>query len=183
MGSATVRAGWISEGMTLRGAAASIVALLIGAGPAFAAADVRLVEAARLRDGAAVRVLLEERIDVNAAQGDGATALHWAAHWDDVDTADLLIRAGADVNAANDYGVTALSLACTNRSMAFVDTLLAARANPNAAQITGVTPLMECARTGATDAVKSLLAKGASVAVTHTRSGRVLSCGRSKADP
>ena len=147
----------------------SVVAFVVPASPA-GRSD--LADAAQRRDIAAVRVLVRAHADVNAKQGDGATALQWAAHWDDLDTADLLIRAGADVNAANDYGVTPLALACTNRSMAFVDTLLAARANPNAAQITGVTPLMECARTGATDAVKSLLAKGASVAVTHTRSGQ-----------
>jgi len=157
--------------MTLRGVA-SVVALLIVAGPAFAAGDLRLVEAARTRDKAAVRVLLKERIDVNASQGDGATALHWAAHWDDLETVDLLMRAGADVNAANDYGVTALMLACTNRSAALVEKLLAARANPNAAQITGVTPLMECARTGTIEGVRSLLARRAAVHAAHTKTGQ-----------
>ena len=70
------------------------------------------------RDARAVQALLKQRVDVNAAQPDGATALHWAAHWDDVATAELLLRAGAKVNAANDHGVTPLALACENGSVA-----------------------------------------------------------------
>jgi uncharacterized protein len=136
------------------------------------AAGSALADAAQKRDIEAVRRLLKERADVNAPQGDGATALHWAAHWDDLGTAELLIRAGANVNAANDYGVTALTLACTNRSTTLVERLLEARANPSAAQATGVTPLMECARTGTTAAVRALLARGALVDARHTRTGQ-----------
>lgn len=148
------------------------VLLLFVAVPAYAQIDLRLVDAIQKRDATTARALLKQRIDVNAAQGDGATALQWAAHWDDIQVVDLLIRAGADVNAANDYGVTALALACTNGSGAVVEKLLAARANPNAARMTGVTPLMECARTGAIDAVKSLLDRGASVRAAHVNSGQ-----------
>lgn len=137
-----------------------------------AAGKSELADAAMRGDKAQVRTLLTQRADVNAPQGDGATALHWAAHWDDVETADLLIRAGADVNAANDYGVTALALACTNRSAALVEKLLAARAHPDAAQITGVTPLMECARTGSLAGVKSLLTRRASVHSAHAKTGQ-----------
>ena len=64
--------------------------------------DLRLVDAARNKDLQAVRALLKQRADVNVRAHDGSTALLWAAHWNDLDTADLLIRAGADVNAAND---------------------------------------------------------------------------------
>ncbi len=58
---------------------------------------------------------------MNAAQPDGATAVAWAAHWDDLEIADLLIRAGADVNTPNDLRVTPLMLASTNGSAAMVD--------------------------------------------------------------
>jgi len=62
--------------------------------------DLRLVDAAKNRDHEAVHSLLKQHVDVNTTQADGATALAWAAHWDDMETADLLIRAGANVNAA-----------------------------------------------------------------------------------
>src|SRR5450631_3678329 len=87
------------------------------------AADTSLVDAVKTKNAVLAAELIKKHADVNAAQGDGATALHWAAHWDDVDTAALLIRAGADVNAANDLGATPLSLACTNRSTAMVNKL------------------------------------------------------------
>ena len=72
-----------------------ITPLVLVASVAAAAADLRLVDAVKNRDRAAARTLLTQKIDVNIAQPDGATALHWAAHWDDLETADLLIRARA----------------------------------------------------------------------------------------
>jgi uncharacterized protein len=94
--------------------------------------DLRLVEAVKNKNLAVVRSLLKQHVDVNTPQADGSTPLAWAAHWDDLETADLLIRAGANVNAANDYGVTPLSLACDNANAAMVEKLLKGRANPNA---------------------------------------------------
>ena len=85
------------------------------------------------QDKAALQALVRDKANVNAPQADGATALHWAAHWDDLETADLLIAAGANVNAKNDYSATPLSLACTNGNAAMVEKLLAAGANPNRA--------------------------------------------------
>ena len=76
------------------------IALAAGAAqPARAADDLRLVEAARRNDPAAVRVLLAEGLDVDARHPDGATALLWTTHYDDAETAALLIAAGADANA------------------------------------------------------------------------------------
>ena len=124
--------------------------------------DLRLVDAAKNRDREAVRSLLKQRVDVNTPQADGATALAWAAHWDDVETADLLIHAGANVNAANSYGVTPLSLACTNQNAAMVEKLLNAGADPNGVPA-GTPVLMTAARTGNVDIVKALLAHGANV--------------------
>ena len=134
---------------------------------AAAAADLRLVEAVKTGNAEAVLALLKQHVDVNAPQADGATALHWAAHRDDVKTADLLIRAGARVNAANDLGATPLYLACTNRNAAMVNRLITAGANPNAALLRGETVLMECARTGDQGAVTALLAAGAHVNVAE----------------
>lgn len=134
---------------------------------AFSSSDLRLVEAVQNKNKQAVRELLDQNADVKATQGDGATALHWAARWDDLETADLLIMSGASVNAENDLGVTPLSLACTNRSARMVEKLLRSGANPNAVQRTGETVLMTCASTGNVDAVKSLLAHGADVNTTE----------------
>ena len=62
----------------------------------------------RRSDKEAVRSLIQKKADVNAAEPDGSTALHWASYRDDLESADLLLRAGAKVNAANDLGATPL---------------------------------------------------------------------------
>jgi uncharacterized protein len=126
-----------------------------------AAPDVGLIQAVKGQDDAAARLLLEHHADVNARQGDGTTALHWAAYHDDLAMADALIRAGASVDAANDLGATPLHLACNNGSAAMVNRLLAANANPNAKLLDGETVLMTCARAGSAPAVKALLVHGA----------------------
>ena len=125
------------------------------------AADVELVQAVKNGDATAVHALLEHDADVNARQGDGATALHWAAHLNDLEAADLLIRAGAAVNATNDLGVTPLWVATTAGNAAMVAKLLAARGDPNIAPDTGGSPLMIAARQGNLAAVRSLLVHGA----------------------
>ena len=130
-----------------------------------AGADARLIKAVRGKDAATVRTLIKQRVDVNAPQGDGATALHWAAHVDDLTIADLLIRAGARAAVANDNGFTPLHLACTNRNGAMVERLLSAGADANAASLNGETVLMTCARSGDPRGVKALLVKGARVNV------------------
>ena len=73
--------------------------------------DARLVAAAKNREISAVGALLKQQANVNSRSADGATALHWAAYWGDLDMADLLLRAGADVNAKDDLGVAPLALA------------------------------------------------------------------------
>jgi ankyrin repeat protein len=140
-----------------------VVPVLALTGLAQSGRDQRVASAVEQRDGSALRALLAQRADVNAPQADGATALHWAAYWDDLDTADLLLRAGARVSAPNDHGVTPLALACENGSGAMVDKLLRGGANPNATVIAGETALMTAARVGSVDAVKALLARGADV--------------------
>ena len=139
-----------------------------GSGVVGAAPDLRLIQAVRNKDPQAVRTLLSQRIDVNAPQGDGATALHWAARVDDLAIADLLLRAGARAAVANDNGATPLHLACLNRSAAMVDRLLRAGADTNAAMVNGETVLMTCSRSGTAEAVKALLVKGARVNAKET---------------
>lgn len=140
------------------------VALVLSLARADAAGgDGRLADAAMRRDVAALRALLGQKADVNGAQADGARALHWAAHWGDATTADLLIRNGADVNATNDLGVTPLALACVNGSGPLVERFLKAGANPNGQQLNNGTALMTAARAGDAAIVTTLIDHGALV--------------------
>ena len=128
------------------------------------APDRRLVDAVRQRDFDTARELLaggDE--DVNAPQGDGATAVAWAAHWDERDLASSLLAAGADVGAANDLGMTPLMLAADNGSLPMVELLLGAGADPAARRPTGDTALMFAARAGSAAVVQRLAAAGANV--------------------
>jgi ankyrin repeat protein len=143
--------------------AGSLMMILLSVAGIAAASDLRLVDAVKNKDQDAVRSLLQQHVDINAAEADGSTALDWAAHWNDLETAEQLLRSGANVNAANDYGVTPLSLACSNANAAMVRKLLDAGANANAAQWSGETALMTCARTGSVEAVKLLLDRKADV--------------------
>jgi len=144
----------------------SAASLAAAAGP-----DLRLVNAVSEQDTVAVRALLKQGVDVNAAWADGSTALVWAAHFNNLDTVDLLLHAGAKVNTADDHGVTPLSQACENVNLEMVEKLLAAGANTNAAQTSGLTPLMTATHTGSLPVVKALLAHGANVnaATTDTK--------------
>ncbi len=133
----------------------------LGVPSAAAALGAPLADAAEQRDRARVRTLLKTGVDVNAAQIDGTTALHWAAYHDDAETAALLVRAGANVNAVNRYGLPPLSVACSSGSGGVVTLLLAAGADANAAMKSGETVLMLAARSGNLEAVNALLARGA----------------------
>ena len=151
----------ITAGMRL---AFMLVSIGLCAGGAASAAEAPpLVDAARDGDTAAVRVLLAQGAGVDAAEGDGTRALHWASYRDDIETVGLLLDAGADVDVTNDLGATPLWTAGQNGSAAMVRRLLVAGADPNLALLAGETPLMVAARSGAPDVVELLLTHGAEV--------------------
>jgi uncharacterized protein len=125
--------------------------------------DIRLIEMVKNGDLAAASDLLRKRIDVNAAEADGTTALHWAVRQGAFDLADKLLRAGADVKAANRYGITAIYLASVDGNAAMIERLLKAGADANFAGPEGETALMTAARTGTVEAARVLLAHGAQV--------------------
>ncbi len=171
--------GWLRANPNRRSCApavacAMVVALsgLCAAGAFGAAADAGLADAAKARDWPQVAALIGEGADVDAPQADGATALHWAAYWDEADGLERLIRAGADVNARNDYGATPLWAACANRHAGAVERLLAAGADPNLGLGSGETLLMRCAFTGHPGAVRALLAHGAAVDAAEPARGQ-----------
>jgi ankyrin repeat protein len=137
-----------------------------GAGPDAA-------DAAQRKDKNAIRALIKQRADVNAAQPDGTTALHWAAHWNDGELVDLLLRAGANAKAANRYGATPLSAAVTSGSAAMIEALLKAGADPKTLTTKdGETVLMTAARAGNTDVVRILLNRGAEVNARESYKGQ-----------
>jgi uncharacterized protein len=142
------------------GAAVLLLTLMSGCA---AASDLRLIEAVKKHKLETARALIRQRVDVNSKESDGTTALHWAAHWNDADAADLLIRSGANVNAATDLGVSPISLACLNGGGTLVEKFLAAGGHAEVAGPNGETALMTCARAGSLQAVTALLAHGANV--------------------
>jgi ankyrin repeat protein len=148
------------------------LALLVTSGGVAAQADSAMADAAERADWARVRALVAQRADVNAAQPDGMTPLHWAAYYDKVDVVDALVSAGANVQLATRYGVTPLSLACTNGSGALVERLLRAGADANTSLPGGENPLMTASRTGVLAPVQMLLAHGARVDAKDDRRGQ-----------
>ena len=149
-------------GKTLVIVAATVVVAVAGLARLGAVAvDAPLVEAARSGDAGRVRALLAQGVDANAPDGDGTTALHWAALNDDVASGEALVAAGARVDAANRFDATPLAIASENGSAAFIALLLAGGADPNWATPEGETALMTAARTGLADALRVLLDRGA----------------------
>jgi ankyrin repeat protein len=150
----------------------TLLALFVLAGGIAHAATTDVADAAKRGDREAVRAALARKADVNAAQIDGSTALHWAAERDDLEMADQLIRAGAKVTARTREGVTPLQLAATNGSATMIDRLLKAGADPNAALSgAGDTALMMAARSGKTDAIRVLVEAGGNVNAKETWGG------------
>ncbi|MGH9648291.1 MAG: ankyrin repeat domain-containing protein, partial [Bryobacteraceae bacterium] len=138
---------------------------------------------AKSSDKDAIRSLIQKKTDVNAAEPDGTTALHWAAYRDDLDSVDLLLKAGAKVNAANDLGATPLWNASQNGSVAMVKRLLDAGANPNLALLAGETPVMVAARGGYAQVVELLLAQGGNPNAHGTRGQTALMWAVSQEHP
>jgi uncharacterized protein len=129
-----------------------------------AASDSGLSDAAMQGDRDAVHSLLAQKVDVNAPQGDGTTALHWAAYKDDVEMAKMLLAAGASVKAVTRIGaITPLFMASKNGSAPMIDILLKAGADSHATDEHGTTALMTAAASGSTDAVRMLIQHGADV--------------------
>jgi ankyrin repeat protein len=136
------------------------------------AATSELADATMKRNKDAVRTLLQRNVDVNAPQVDGTTALHWAVRSDDLEIADMLIRAGANVSAANRAGAKPMQLAALNGNAAMVERLIKAGADPNVPLTpSGDTALMMASRTGKTDAINVLLDNGSKVNAKETWGG------------
>jgi len=162
-----MRQSWI-RGVTL---GALVLALGLGVLLKAAPSSSPVADAAQNGDKEAVRTLLKQAADVNAAQPDGMTALHWAAMRNDAELAQTLLYAGANVKATTRInGYTPLLLATKNGNAAVVEPLIKGGADVNAPTANGTTPLMFAAAAGSTAAVTQLLDHGANVnAAEHYR--------------
>ena len=150
---------------------ATIVSLSTG-GLGAASDDSELIKAAKSRNIETVRALLNQEVDIDAPQADGATALHWAVYWDETEMVELLLGANSDVNAQNELGATPLWLACTEGRSRMVKRLLRSGADPNIALRMGETPLMAASRAGNAEAVAALLAGGADAHASEPSRGQ-----------
>ena len=144
-------------------AVVALVAWVRASGPA------PVADAAMRRDLAAVRALLHDGADVNAAQGDGMTALHWAATNGDIDLATALLYAGANIKATSRLGrYSPLHVASQGGHAPIVRALIERGADVQAATSTGATALMLAAQAGDVATVGALLDARADVQATET---------------
>ncbi len=148
--------------------ASMIVALLLAALLQASTSAVAVVDAAMRGDRDAVRRMLKDGADVNSAEGDGMTALHWAAMKGDVPLAEMLLYAGANVKATTRLGgYTPLLLAAKAGDAPMIAALAKAGADVNATTTNGVTPMMLAAASGNAEAIGVLVEKRADVNATE----------------
>jgi ankyrin repeat protein len=137
------------------------------------ATDARLSEAAMQGDKVALKSLMQQHADIDGAQGDGTTALHWAAFNDDIELVRTLITSGANVRATTRLGaISPLFMACTNGNAAIVDLLLKAGADANSTKANGTTALMLAASSGSVEAVEILLKNNAKIDAKESAHGQ-----------
>jgi ankyrin repeat protein len=156
---------------SLRLASIFAVSLLLAA--ATPPAESPVADAAEKNDVQAVRSLLQQGADANAAQPDGLTALHWAALNDNKQIADLLLYAGATVRPLTRVGgYTPLHLAAQSGNAEIVGVLLTAGADPDALTGTGVTALHFAAQANSAATITTLAEHGAEVDAPDSYQGR-----------
>lgn len=141
----------------------ALLLCVLNAASASAAGDRRIIDAVKRGDKNAVRSLIAQKVDVNATEPDGTTALFYAVDRGDVETVDLLLAAHAGVKLLNRYDVGPLSVAAVNGSAAVIDRLLKAGADANSAMPGSETALMTASRGGTPETVRTLVAHGANV--------------------
>ncbi len=145
-------------------AAVIVLAVLMLAGTSLIWPIAPVAEAAQNGDVDAVRTLLRQGEDVNASQGDGMTALHWAAYQGSTEMAGILMYAGANLEVTTRVAqYTPLLVAARTGHGDVVTALLDAGANARARTSTGVTALHFASAAGHVPAIESLLSHGAEV--------------------
>jgi ankyrin repeat protein len=152
----------MKTGLRINVLGALFVTLLMTAG----APESPVADAAQSGNVETVRVLLRQGADVNAAQGDGMSALHWASMTGNSEMAGILLYAGANPESTTRLGgFTALHLASKAGYEGVVRVLVEGGADLAAVTGTGVTALHYAGASGRAEAVSVLLAHGAEVDV------------------
>ena len=155
----------LGRGLTILAAAVLIAATSAPGAP--------VADAAMRGDWDGVRTLVGQGADVNLAQGDGMTALHWAAVHDRAELVTFLADADASLETGTRIGAhTPLHVASREGSSSALGALLAAGADVHALNTVGVTPLHLAALAGTTGAIAALLARGAQVDSREPEYGR-----------
>jgi uncharacterized protein len=173
-----------------RRSAAAAIALLaavaLATGLVAASEATTVADAARMGDAAAVKALLKSGADVNAAQGDGMTALHWAAQKGDPELVGMLLSAGANVRATTRLGgYTPLHLASQAGHARVVAALLASGAPADVKTVTGASALMLAARSGSVETASRLIENAADVNAresTYGQTALMVAAGLDRAD-
>ncbi len=138
--------------------------LILAAASTFAsAADVDLAGLIQGGDRDAALAAVRAGTNVNVAQGDGTTPLHWSVYKVDPELTRELLKHGAKADAKNTLGATPLAEAAKLANPELVQLLIKARADVNEANEDGQTPLMLAARTGSVPVADLLVRAGAKV--------------------
>ena len=149
-------------------------------------ANSSVADAAKAGDVAAVKAMLKSGGDVNAAQGDGMTALHWAASRGDAAMTRMLLSAGANIRATTRLGgITPLHMASQAGHAQVVAAVIAAGADVNTSTTTGATALMLAARGGSAETATRLVETGADINAKEKAFGQtalMIAAGLDRAD-
>jgi uncharacterized protein len=131
-----------------------------------------LIPEVKAGDAVAVAASIQQHADVNAAEQNGTTPLHWAVYGRNADIVKQLLAAGAKPNVVNQFGSSPMQEAAITGDAEIIKMLLAAGADPDSANADGQTALMVVARTGKIDAAKALLIAGAHVNAIESFGGQ-----------
>ncbi len=164
----------------------TILFAILFAGVASARVSSPVLDAAKRQDVEALKSQLRAGGDANAAEGDGFTALHWAAKLGSEEIARVLIAAGADVKATTRLGNhMPLHVAAAAGETGVAEALLAGGAPIAAPTSTGAQPIHYAAASGVGATVRMLAASGADVDAVEPQWGQtplMFAAGGGRAD-